>query len=489
MQFSGQQSDSGNWASGGDMSDSGAPNLSESRIGASEADYENGVSRRLYGVLPQQGLGRDYQGWNPDGVSILSALVCVRLALPSQFVVASLGGLGSPAALLSLGVLGWWVLARLQQTRAAPSSPIVGMAIVFATAVAISYVAAAVRPAAGEEFNLATLGLLILAGWMGLLLVAHDGTDDPRRLAVFMNRLAIAGALFGGFGLVQIATGQAWVDKLSIPGLHINQFIYAISVREGFTRPAGTAIHPIEFGAVLCMLLPVAIGRGLGYFHRPGRPAASLLVRWLPAMIIVAAISMSVTRSALVGLVLGLVSMAPALSRVQRIAGLVALLVIATVIFLFVPGMTGSVFGLFTGINDDAGVASRLDSFAETQGYFLSSPWVGRGFGTFLPRYRILDNQYLGLLLETGVIGVLALAALIGTVLWVSARTWQRSLDNALRGAGLVSGIAVLVGAVSMALFDGFSFPMTASLWFLMMGAAGASYRLARSEWEPTNSL
>ena len=364
----------------------------------------------------------------------------------------------------------------------------VGAALVFAGAMAASYAAAAIRPTPADEFNLATLSMLILAGWLGMLLVAHDGIDDRDRLLVLMNRLSVFAALFGGFGLLQVATGQAFVDRLSLPGLTINQVIYSISTREGFVRPAGTAVHPIEFGAVLCMLLPIALGRALGYFDRPGLGSRSLVSRWFPAMVVVSAISLSVTRSAIVGLLVATVAMTPALTKVQRFFGAVGLAVVGLLIFLFVPGMAGSVLGLFTGINGDVGVSSRLDSFAETEGYFLASPWVGRGFGTFLPRYRILDNQYLGLLLETGIIGIVAVAALIGTVLWAARRAWRRSSDHMLRGTALVTGVAVLVGAVSMALFDGFSFPMMASLLFLMMGLVGATYRLTRWEWAPISS-
>ena len=356
----------------------------------------------------------------------------IRLALPSQFVISFLGGAGSPAAILSLAGLGWWALARLHRADRVAASPVVGAALVFAGAMAMrSYAAAAIRPTPADEFNLATLSMLILAGWLGMLLVAHDGIDDRDRLLVLMNRLSVFAALFGGFGLLQVATGQAFVDRLSLPGLTINQVIYSISTREGFVRPAGTAVHPIEFGAVLCMLLPIALGRALGYFDRPGLGSRSLVSRWFPAMVVVSAISLSVTRSAIVGLLVATVAMTPALTKVQRFFGAVGLAVVGLLIFLFVPGMAGSVLGLFTGINGDVGVSSRLDSFAETEGYFLASPWVGRGFGTFLPRYRSLDNQYLALSLRQASSASLRVAALIGTVISAARRASQVQRSHA----------------------------------------------------------
>ena len=46
--------------------------------------------------------------------------------------------------------------------------------------------------------------------------------------------------------------------------------------REGLTRPAGTTIHPIEFGAVLTMILPIALHYALHDKYR------SKLARWFP---------------------------------------------------------------------------------------------------------------------------------------------------------------------------------------------------------------
>jgi O-antigen ligase len=425
------------------------------------------------------------RGWSPDGVSFLSVLIAVRFALPSQLVISSLGGAGSPAAILSLLGLGWWVLARLHRSHTKASSPVIAVALLFAGAATASYLMVCVRPATAEEFQLGTLSMLVLAGWLGLLFVAHDGTDEPDRLRVLMNRLAVVGGLLAALGLLQFLTGQAWVDRISIPGLTANQPIYGVSTREGFIRPVGTAVHPIEFGAVLCMLLPVTIGRGLGFFDLRRRGAVA---RWWPAIVVVSAISMSVTRSALVGMVVGVVALAPALTRRQRIVGGLFAGAVGVLTFLLVPGMTGSVLGLFTGISGDEGVSSRLDSFADTESFFLAAPWLGRGFGTFMPRYRIVDNQYLGLLLEMGLVGMAALLTLIVTTLVTAVRAWRRSSEKSLRGAALVAGVSVLVGAVSMVMFDGFAFPMMASLWFLMIGVTGAAYRLARSEWAPINS-
>lgn len=79
----------------------------------------------------------------------------------------------------------------------------------------------------------------------------------------------------------------------------------------------------------------------------------------------------------------------------------------ATIIFIIVPGLIGSLSALFTTAGNDASVKSRTDSYDLAEWFINQSPILGRA-GTFMPKYRdILDNQYLMLLIETGLVGVL----------------------------------------------------------------------------------
>lgn len=424
--------------------------------------------------------------WLIDGVTVLTLFLIVRLILPSQFVIGGLGGAGSPAALLAVACLGWWVWERLHRTREFVSSPVVGFAAVFGMALMASWVAGVARPINGEEGSVLTLGLLVSGGWLGVLLVAHDGPLDSERLAALLNRLAVLAGLFAAFGLFQFVTGAVWVDRVYIPGLSAHQTVYAASVREGFTRPPGTAIHPIEFGAVLCMLLPIAISRGMGLILRPGTDWG-VLRRWWPAALVALAVVLSLSRSALVGLAVGLIAILPALRARQRIGALVAMAGLGAIVFLVVPGMIGSIVGLFSGAQNDPGIASRIDSYAIAADYIARAPWFGRGMFTFLPRYRIFDNQYLLSLVEIGFVGVAALLALILAVLWAGIRT-RSARSSVLRGASAATLAGSLVGGVSLALFDGFAFPMMPGIWFTLLGLTGAAYRLSREEAATTSS-
>jgi O-antigen ligase len=135
--------------------------------------------------------------------------------------------------------------------------------------------------------------------------------------------------------------------------------------------------------------------------------------------------------------------------------------------------------GLFTGIGTDSSAQSRFSSYSVALAYAEQSVLFGRGLGTFLPRYRIFDNQYLLLFVEIGVIGLVSVLALIFTAAWVGLRSSASSVgsQSRLMTQGLVGG--VLAGAISLALFDSFSFPMVPGLFFLLIGLIGAARRNA----------
>lgn len=411
-----------------------------------------------------------------DAVTLLSLLIALRLILPSQFVIGPLGGAGAPGTLFGLMLLAYWLWHRLHRTEPQKTADVNAVAITFGGIVLASDVVASVRPIAADELSLTTLSFISLAGWMGGLLLASDGVTSLERLRVLVSRLAILGGVFAGFGLFQFVTGTAWVDRLSIPGLVANTSIYSITQREGFSRPFSTAIHPIEFGSVIAMLLPLTMVFGL-LGSRQGRIRWAT---WIPAALIVLAGSLSSSRSTLIGLAVGIVLLWPALNRTQRIVGAVATAGLGAFVFVAVPGMVSTVTALFGGVvSEDSSVASRVDGFAVAAAYFSRSPIIGRGFGTFLPRYWIFDNQYVLGLVETGALGVVFMLLLWVVPVVGVARVLSRTISGSqqrLLGAGLLA--SCVVGGVGLAFFDGFGFPMMPAVWFVLLGLAGAYRRL-----------
>ena len=96
---------------------------------------------------------------------------------------------------------------------------------------------------------------------------------------------------------------------------------------------------------------------------------------------------------------------------------------------------------------------------------------LGRGFGTFLPKYWILDNGYLGLLIEGGILAIAGLLTLIVVAAIAARRARRAAVDDFDRALAQALVAAIAAGACGLAFFDTFGFPQTAGCFFLFIGS------------------
>lgn len=416
-------------------------------------------------------------GTGGDAALVLCGYLVVLLAVPSALRIPALGLAGSPSTVYGLAALGWWAWhvaagGRLRRDSAG-SEALPPLAVrrfrfsffVFLLCVALSYLAANLLSLPDSDVNQAEGGVLRIAGVAGVVLVAVEGLRNRRGQEVVLGFAVFLGACYASLGLLQFFTQESLIDRLDIPGLSPTAQL-GVEFRSGFVRAVGTASHPLEYAVVLCMLLPLALTFSTTRTHLP------LLVRWYPAAALACCAALSVSRSALVGLVLVLVLLWPTWPRAVRWGTALLGTLAASALLLVVPGMIGTIAGLFG--TADSSLASRTVGFAEVQGYLVQSPWVGRGLGTFQAGYHILDNQYLLLLIEVGVLGAAALVLVVGGTAWQALRARSRATagrDRA-RGAGLL--VSLTAGVVLGSFFDSFSFPQSFGLFFLALGLCTA---------------
>jgi hypothetical protein len=200
--------------------------------------------------------------------------------------------------------------------------------------------------------------------------------------------------------------------------------------------------------------------------------------RWYPVVTLTFAIPASISRSAVVGLVVVIAFLIPVWSKQVRKVAAALIPVVLGIVFVTMPGMLGTLLGLFSGISNDSSALSRTDSYSIAIEFIQRSPWLGRGFATFLPVYRILDNQYLGTLIELGVVGLASVLLLYATGVVIGLRIRKRSRDLITRSLGQSLAASAAAGAISFALFDAFSFSMLSGMMFFVLGAIGALDRL-----------
>lgn len=409
----------------------------------------------------------------PDATTVLSIYLFLLLVIPSDRGIAALGAAGSVSSLFALLMLLWWVwhhIRRLRPNEFRRLQPVRIMMLVFIGCVLTSYVIGALHTLPFVDGNSANMNLINVASFAGVLLVTNDGIADRERFLVLLRRIAFLGGCYATLGLFQFFTGLNIVDSISIPGLSSGG-TGGVDTRGGFVRPEATARHALEYAAVLSMVLPIALTLAIRETKR------SVISRWFPVAAIFLAAFLSVTRSALLGVVAVLVILFPTWEKSVRKLAIWAGLAGAIVLYLLVPGLSGTIIGMFSG--SDPSVDSRTDSFSVVGAYVEASPFFGRGLGTLSPEYRIFDNQYIGLLIEIGIVGLLAFLGLIGVAM-LTTFTRRRKPDPLIGALGPALCGAVLAGALLCAFFDAFHFPQSVGMLFLTLGLCGAHWNISQ---------
>ena len=412
-----------------------------------------------------------------DAVAVLSFYLFLLMVLPADLVFPPVGAAGGPATLFALLVfliyLGMWL--RQGEHLDHGRQPMRLIAVLFTCVIVASYASANRHSLPVLEQNAADRGLMFTFGWLGVLLLAADGIDSAQRLRTLFRRLVLGATIMAIVGAIQFSAGKNLADYIQIPGLAALPQFTDLLTRGAFIRPYSTASHPIEFGAVLVMSLPLALHQAR--FAVQGKR----IWRWMQVAIILSVTPMTVSRSAILALaVAGLVLLPTWTRRERRLAyGLVAVAIAA--IWLIVTGLVSTLGDLFLKISSDPSTASRTKAIGLAWSYVVQNPWLGRGFGTFQPAtYFFVDDQYISSIIATGIIGLVALV-MIFVAGWVTARAARRLLVNAeSRDLAQCLAASVAVAAVLFTSYDALSFPMASGLTFLLLGCCGAYWRMAR---------
>lgn len=419
-------------------------------------------------------------GGSTDAVSFLTVYLVLLCAIPSYLFVPALGSVGRPSVLWGLVGLTWWAFERLRTTptvRSVPS-PVKTALVVFFVMIALSYALANLRGLPPSDAVTADSSLIRILSWAGVALVALDGIPSRRRLHVLLHRIVWAGALMSVLGLAQFITGQSLVDSFTLPGFATSQTFENVIDRAGFARSAGTASHPLEYGALLAMCLPLALVLALHDRRRPW------YLRWIPASLIVVAAAVSMSRSTLIAVMLGVILLAPAVPPRHRFRATVFSGFLVVGLAVLVPGLIGTVRGMFAAIGTDASTLSRANSAGMALEIARRNPWFGQGFGTFLPSELILDNQMLLLLIDSGVFGLGAFLALVLTCLLTGWRLALSGGSQGERALGASLSASAAAGLSTLVFFDGLSFSISAGVLFLLLGVTGAAWSIAHDEGE-----
>ena len=414
-----------------------------------------------------------------DAVTLLSWYALLLMAIPSSLVVGSFGAAGAPAALLAIAMLCWYLVARqhpglgLDRGR----QPVRVAATIFAGVFVAAYVSASRHAVPAIAQSGADRGLLVLAGWIGVLALAADGIDQPDRLRTLLRRIVLLATAMAALGAIEFFTGVDLTKYILIPGLSVHQQLTDLTSRYGLVRVTATTAQPLEFGAVLAMSLPIALHQARF------APRALRVRRWLQVALITAAVPMTGSRSTFFGVAVICLVLLPTWRLRDRLRACAVVVAAPILVWLVKPSLVSSFAALFGHLGNDRSSLSRADAYAEAVPYIAAHPWLGQGFQTFFPQtYFFVDNQYLTSLLETGILGLLALVGCLVTG-WFTARSLRATaVDARTRDLGQCLAASMAAAAVCFGSFDALSFSIAAGLFFLLLGCVGAAWRLGHAQ-------
>lgn len=398
---------------------------------------------------------------------LLAGFLVMIWLVPFGAVV--LPGMGPPdrPALVFIGGI-WFVALVIAADSARPRVRITALhltiAILFACAVGSVALNSDVLANLGE-LGLAAKKLLLLASYAVFFVIVASAIRpaEIRRFVRFTLGLA---ALVSLAAIVEYRTEfNPFYDLASsFPYLALPSDLHEIDPT-GRTTVYGPMDHPLELGLMLGMVLPFALVPLLEAKNRKEQ------LRWLLLTgILLAGIFATQRKTGLVAAGVGaiaIVIMQPRLFR-QAVQTAIALMLL---LHLLAPGAMGSLRQQLepSRITGTKSTSDRSEDYSAIKPDLARHPALGRGYGSYDPyKYRILDNQYLGLLVTVGLVGTAAYGLVLLTAMASARRRPDGVRASTRQAAAPIAAVAVF--AVGGALFDVLSFPHVTYTFFFVLG-------------------
>ncbi len=304
------------------------------------------------------------------------------------------------------------------------------------------------------------------------------------------HRRALAAALLAS-GLFEVFLGAAWLARHETA-------IWGVTVPGASDRLRGTFVNSDHLALYLELILPVAFGWAWWSWRRArdeAAPERRVLLLAPPVLVwltLFTGLAFTGSRAGMAAVATGALVQGAVLATRRRwrvgTTGLVALSLGIGVVA--VVGLQQGFGRWFATSQVDLTWNDRLDVYRQSLALWLRFPWLGTGLATFREAFPMVEtpslsgvsydhahNDYLELLVTTGVVGaaVLALGALALVLrLAAVAREGERGED---RAAGLAA-LGALAAVAVHSLFDfGLSMPANAATLAILCGAALAAPR------------
>jgi O-antigen ligase len=423
--------------------------------------------------------------------ALLSLLALVILLIPIRryTIPVNMPFSLEPYRILVAVFIALWVLALLADPRVRLRASGLGgplFVIVLATLASDIFNGDRIRQLSVRSDVLKSL--TFFASFLLVLFFIVSVVRSRERVDSILRVLVVGGAIVGVASMIEARTGNNLFNHLSNPLFKLDSRILTTEqvIRGGRLRAYASAQHPIALAAVLVLLVPPAIYLAV----------ARNRIWWLPASLILLGALSTQSRTGitmLAAIVLVFFAIRP--KQLRRFWPALVPAILALHVIL--PGTLGTIKSSFfpkgglISEQQNAPVGSgRLASSGPALDQVRKVPLVGVGFGTrvfALNRQNsfILDNQWLGTLLETGTLGV---AGWVWLFLRFIRRLGRAAKRDKSREGWLPMAFAGSIAAFALGMFtyDAFSFIQVTFVMYMMLGLGVAAVRLSP---EPARAL
>ena len=405
----------------------------------------------------------------------LAGMCVVLLGMRQSFLLRGTGGM-TPAQVAVLGALvvvtAGAAFCRDKIDRVPTAAAFVLIALALSSL--ITYASVCARGASSVQLLYIDHALFAQVLGIALVLLIVILIRTPRAVILTLRGVVVAGAISAFYAVLQTFGGIDLAPDVRIPVLLKADTATLVTdlMRAGTVRPQGASGHPLELSAILTILTPIADGVTL---HARARHE-----RWIPwalaCMLIMGGALTTVSRSAVVGMVIAIAVFAcawPVKRTLVVVVSTVAAVFLA--LQLRIP-MINQLYQVVTGGSDDNSFGSRTFGQDYVWRHFTDHLWFGQGMGTYDVRFQpVLDNEYLGRLMERGVVGLVSFVALLVVGIAAAAIATRRALREGDRAsvdlyASLAASLAAL--ATISTILDISGFLQISTLMYVLIGVS-----------------
>lgn len=411
----------------------------------------------------------------------LAAFVAMLFLVPFDAMAITAAKPDRPLVVLIIGI--WLISLAVLRGESRPrlsGTVLHGAILLFLGTAVLSLLLNADTLRIHGEFGLGVKKLLLLVSFITVFAIAASALR-PAEARAFVP-------LIVGLGCVA-AIGTIWEYRMGynpfyeiggklVPGGYDMPSIATEKDSTGRIPILGPTIHPLAATQLLAMAVPFAIAGGL-YTSTKRRRVLYLVA----TMVLLAGVFATQRKTGPMVLGAGLLTF-----LIYRPRQMFRLAPVGLLLLLAMPAVAPSALGSLRDQLNPSQATGTLSSRDRVSDYdaiepeILNHPALGRGWQTYDPeRYRVLDNEYLAILIGNGWIGLAAFVLMLIAALAVCTRA-IRTNDPARAPPALAAASVVAMMAVGSATFDTIAFPVVPYAFCLFIGLAAACVPARKAE-------